>query len=55
MKLLNVLLVIALGTMFLLLAYQADTPDSAYDPNPMKHNQDQFNRMQVTHEKDLTK
>lgn len=55
MKLLNVLLVIAMGMTFLLLAYQADTPDSTHDPNPMKHNQDQFTRMQVSYEKDSTK
>ncbi|WP_157276586.1 hypothetical protein [Paenibacillus sp. Soil766] len=49
MKLLNVLLVVALGTMFLLLAYQAKAPDSTHDPNPMKHDQNQFARMQLTY------
>lgn len=51
MKILNVLFAIAVGTIFLLLAYQADAPDTTHDPNPMKHNQDQFTRMQVTYEK----
>jgi hypothetical protein len=55
MKILNVIFAIAVGTIFLLLAYQADVPDSTHDPNPMKHNQDQFTRMQVTYEKELEK
>ncbi|WP_171637988.1 hypothetical protein [Paenibacillus plantarum] len=55
MKILNVIFAIAVGTMFLLLAYQADVPDSAHDPNPMKHNLDQFTRMQVTYEKESEK
>ncbi|MGO4497941.1 hypothetical protein AB4114_18835 [Paenibacillus sp. 2RAB27] len=55
MKILNVIFAIAVCTIFLLLAYQADVPDSTHDPNPMKHNLDQFNRMQVTYEKDVKK
>ncbi|CAN7680660.1 hypothetical protein LJR153_005388 [Paenibacillus sp. LjRoot153] len=52
MKILNVIFAIAVGTIFLFFAYQAEAPDSTHEPNPMKHNQDQFTRMQVTYNKD---
>lgn len=49
MKILNVIFAIAVGSIFLLLAYHADVPDTTHDPNPMKHNQDQFARMGLTY------
>ncbi|NQX59562.1 hypothetical protein [Paenibacillus qinlingensis] len=49
MKVLNVIFAIAaVSTILLLLAYHADAPDITQDPNPMKHNQEQFARMGLT-------
>lgn len=47
MKFWNVLFIVAAGVMFLMIAYQADAPSEARDPNPMKVNQEQFFRMQL--------
>lgn len=47
MKLWNVLFIVAVGVTFLMIAYQADAPSEARDPNPMKMNQEQFTRMQL--------
>ena len=54
MKFLNVIFAIAVCTIFLLIAYHADT-DTTHDPNPMKHNQEQFTRMQLTYDKESLK
>ncbi|MDR6552983.1 hypothetical protein [Paenibacillus qinlingensis] len=46
---------VAACILLLLLAYQADTPDRTQDPHPMKHNQEQFSRMQPAYDKDSAK
>lgn len=48
MKILNVIFAITVCTIFLLIAYGADGPDTIQEPNPMKQNQEQFTRMKLT-------
>ncbi|MNG15667.1 hypothetical protein D3C84_995120 [compost metagenome] len=55
MKLLNVMMAVAVCAIFLLIAYQADAPDTTLDPNPMKRNQEQFTRMQLTYDSESVK
>jgi hypothetical protein len=49
MKLLNVILFIAACTVVVGLGIQADAPNPrvSSDPNPMKMNQEQFDRIQI--------
>jgi hypothetical protein len=51
MKFWNVLCIVAVGVTFIMIAYQADAPSEAKDPNPMKNNLEQFARMQVITQK----
>ncbi|MEW9698259.1 hypothetical protein [Paenibacillus sp. SI8] len=46
MKILNLLLICAACLVLLLVAYDADSPGTPKDPNPMKSNQEQFARTQ---------
>ncbi|MDQ0873718.1 hypothetical protein QFZ77_002377 [Paenibacillus sp. V4I3] len=55
MKILNLLLVVAACFFLLLIAFDADSPSTAADPNPMKQNQDQFTRMQPTYYAETSK
>ncbi|MCY9663603.1 hypothetical protein M5X11_01215 [Paenibacillus alginolyticus] len=55
MKILNLLLIMAACCFLLLMAFDADSPSTAADPNPMKQNQDQFTRMQPTYYAETSK
>lgn len=55
MKILNLLLVMAACFFLLLIAFDADSPSTAADPNPMKQNHDQFTRMQPTYYAETSK
>lgn len=54
-KILNVLLVAAACCFLLLMAFNANSPGTAADPNPMKQNQEQFTRMQPTYYAEISK
>lgn len=54
-KILNVLLVAAACCFLLFIAFNANSPDSTADPNPMKQNQEQFTRMQPTYYAETSK
>lgn len=55
MKFLNVITAVAIGTVFLWIAAQADTPDTTREPNPMKVNQEQFARIEQANYAELVK
>lgn len=55
MKILNLLLIVAACCFLLLIAFDAESPSTVADPNPMKQNQDQFTRMQPTYYAETSK
>ncbi|SDN22965.1 hypothetical protein SAMN04487897_102219 [Paenibacillus sp. yr247] len=48
-KILNLLLIVAACCVLFLIAFDAESPSTAADPNPMKQNQEQFARIQPTY------
>ncbi|WP_187274427.1 hypothetical protein [Paenibacillus sp. N3.4] len=54
-KILNLLFIVAACFTLLVMAFDADSPGTAADPNPMKQNQEQFVRMQPTYYAETTK